>query len=43
MLYAVLWYGHYVWAAVKIGFQKGNSRNDYGDPYLKLMSFDPRV
>jgi hypothetical protein len=43
MLYATLWYGHFVWAAVKKPFQKGNKREDYDDPYVKLMSFDPRV
>lgn len=41
VFYAVLWYGKESWVALKDAYQ--GRREDYNDPYLKLMSFDPRV
>lgn len=40
-VYAVLWHGKDAWRAVKATFR--GQRQDYDDPYLKVMSFDPRV
>ncbi|KAF7195508.1 Oligopeptide transporter 7 [Pseudocercospora fuligena] len=41
--YAILWYGKSVWKAAKDAFKNRTELDDYNDPYLKLMSFDPRV
>ncbi|KAL9111260.1 MAG: hypothetical protein Q9227_004338 [Pyrenula ochraceoflavens] len=41
IMYAALWYGKSNYDALKEAWN--NRRADYNDPYLKLMSFDPRV
>ncbi|MCJ1310233.1 hypothetical protein MMC25_003895 [Agyrium rufum] len=41
IFYAALWYGKDNYYALKDAWNA--RRNDYDDPYLKLMSFDPRV
>ncbi|KAL8404602.1 hypothetical protein RB594_009451 [Gaeumannomyces avenae] len=41
VVYAALWYGRDSWRAVADAW--AGRRNDYGDPYLKLMSRTPRV
>ncbi|EJT75799.1 oligopeptide transporter 6 [Gaeumannomyces tritici R3-111a-1] len=41
VVYAALWYGRDSWRAVADAW--AGRRNDYDDPYLKLMSRTPRV
>ncbi|KAI9731219.1 MAG: hypothetical protein M1834_005412 [Cirrosporium novae-zelandiae] len=41
MVYAALWYGKSSWTALKDAYH--NRREDYDDPYLKVMAGSPRV
>ena len=41
LLYSILWYGKDSWVAMREAIQ--GRREDYDDPYLKLMSRTPRV
>ncbi|KAK4218481.1 oligopeptide transporter 6 [Rhypophila decipiens] len=41
LVYAALWYGRDSWVSIREAWQ--GRRNDYDDPYLKLMSRTPRV
>lgn len=43
LVYAILWYGKRTVQALYNTFVKRRDDNDYNDPYLKVMSFDPRV
>lgn len=43
MIWSMIWYGKDIMAAAKNLFFGRRDTNDYNDPYLKLMSFDPRV